>query len=86
MRFRRRTDVLWRTADSYLVVSTVAGEGLQATGPAPEIWHGLGEWITIDDLSADLAERHGADSEQVRRDVTAFIDQLIDEGYVESDG
>lgn len=86
MKVRRRPDVLWRTAEGYLVVSTVDGEALQAAGPAPEIWKGLGDWITVDDLSHDLAERHGAEPDQVRSDVAAFVDELISEGYVESDG
>lgn len=86
MRVRRRADLLWRTAEGYLVVSTVDGEALQAAGPAPEIWLGLGDWITTDDLSSDLAQRHGADPDLVRGDVAAFVQELIAEGYVESDG
>ncbi|MGA9275460.1 PqqD family protein [Ilumatobacter sp.] len=82
---RQRADVLWRSVDGYLAISTVAGEALEAAGPAAEIWDLLAEPFTIDDLSARLASRHGADLEQVRSDVSSFVRQLIDDGYVERD-
>lgn len=80
---RRRRDVLWRSVDGYLAASTVAGTALEATGPAADIWNLLDDWITIDELSGELATRHGADFDQVRADVATFVDRLIDDGYAE---
>jgi hypothetical protein len=80
---RRRRDVLWRSVDGYLAVSTVGGEALAATGPAAAIWELLDGWTTIEELSGELAERHDADLDQVRADVAAFVDRLIDGGYAE---
>jgi hypothetical protein len=80
---RRRRDVLWRSVDGYLAVSTVGGEALEASGPAADIWELLDDWTTIDDVSGELARRHGADVEVVRSDVAVFVERLIDHGYVE---
>jgi hypothetical protein len=81
---RRRRDVLWRSVDGYLAVSTVDGEAMAATGPAAAIWQLLDDWTTIDELSGELADRHGADVDRVRADVTVFVDRLIDGGYAET--
>jgi hypothetical protein len=79
----RRSDVLWRSATGFLVVSTVDGEALQAGGPAPEIWERLDRPITIEELCTDLALEHGVEPEQIRADVSPFLEQLIEQGYVE---
>jgi hypothetical protein len=80
---RRRRDVLWRSVDGYLAVSTVGGEALAASGPAAAIWELLDDWTTIEELSGQLATRHGADLDEVRSDVAAFVGRLIDGGYAE---
>jgi hypothetical protein len=77
--------VLWRSVDGYLALSTVGGQALEAAGPAADIWRLLHDWTTIEDLSGELARRHGEDLDQVRTDVAAFVDRLIAEAYVEPD-
>ena len=79
----RRSDLLWRCAPGFLVVSTVDGEALRAEGPAPAIWERLRRPIAFDDLCDELAHEHGVEAEQVRADVSPFLERLIDAGFVE---
>jgi hypothetical protein len=79
----RRADVLWRSVPGFLALSTVDGEALQAEGPAPEIWDRLEVPVTFDELCDDLARDHDVDPRQVRADVSPFLDQLVDHGYVD---
>lgn len=79
----RRTDVLWRSAPGFLVVSTIDGEAFTAEGGAAQVWDHLTDPVTVDQLCAELAELHSVGLEQMRADVPPFVDQLIEAGYVE---
>lgn len=52
---------------------------------ALEVWDALGEdWISAAALTEVIAKRHLASADEVAGDMEPFIDQLLDEGLLES--
>lgn len=82
----RRSDLLWRVAPGYLVVTTLEDETREADGPAPEIWRSIDQSISIGGLIASLAETYALAPEQIRDDVIAFLSDLVVAGLVKVDG
>jgi hypothetical protein len=85
MRWRRATEVLWRTAPGYLVLAGVDGRIVEVDGPGGDIWSRLCSWVTEEELIADLARRYGADERIVAADVQSLLHELHGRSYVERD-
>lgn len=81
----RRSDLLWRVAPAYLVVTTLDDEVREAAGPAPEIWQAIDRPISIGGLIALLAEAYALAPEQIRDDVITFLSELVAAGLVKVD-
>lgn len=83
-RWRRRSDVLWRTAPGYLVVGTVDGRTLEVEGPGDEVWALLETWTTERDLVAAMRRRYTAEESTVAADLRSLLDALHEAGHVEA--
>lgn len=86
MRWRRRPEVLWRTAPGYLVLAAVGGTFVEVGGPGADIWLRLADWVDEGDLAATLADDYGADLQIVSPDVHALLEELHGQGYVDREG
>jgi len=85
MRWRRATNVLWRTAPGYLAVATVDGRIAEVDGPGGDIWSRLATWVTEEELIADLARQYGTEARVVAADVRSFLHEFHGQRYVERD-
>jgi hypothetical protein len=74
--------VLWRAVPDYLVLATVEGYVMEATGPAGEVWRALAEWTDEAALARALSRQFGVDEATVSRDVRALLQQLHAHGLV----
>ena len=86
MRWRRSTEVLWRTAPGYLALATVDGRTVEVGGAGAEIWVRLADWTTEEDLTATLARAYGAELQVVSPDVRSLLHELHAQGYVDRSG
>jgi len=83
-RWRRVPDLLWRRSlDAVLVLAPDADEPHTLAGTGPEVWDLLASPVSLGDLAAGLAARHGADPAIVEADVTALLDRLAALGVLE---
>ena len=83
-RWRRVPDLLWRRSlDAVLVLAPDADEPLTLAGTGPEVWELLASPVSLGDLVAGLAARHGADPVIVEADVTALLGRLTALGVLE---
>ena len=83
MRWRRGTQVLWRTAPGYLVLATVDGRTVEVGGAGAEVWVRLAEWTTEEHLTATLARAYETEPRIVSPDVRSLLHELHAQGYVD---
>jgi hypothetical protein len=75
---------LWRrTGAGVVVLGAAATRPTFVTGPAAEAWDLLMERQTVDELAANLADRHATATDVVRRDLVAVIEAWERDGAVE---
>jgi hypothetical protein len=68
--------------DGVVVLSVRAGSYFGFNRVASEIWTMLAEPCRVGELFSTLADRHDVDEEIVARDVTPFLDTLIEHRLV----
>lgn len=85
MRWRRSPRVLWRTAPGYLVLATLDGRTAEVGGSGCDVWAGLADWITEEELTAALARQYRAEERVVSADVRPLLQELHAQGYVDRD-
>jgi hypothetical protein len=68
--------------DEVVMLSVRAGAYFGLNGIGSEIWHMLREPRRVGDLCDELAQRYEADTDTLTRDVTLFLQALIERGLV----
>ena len=63
-----------------LLLDTASGHYFSLDPIGTEIWQQLTDGRGVDEIAADVAERHGAEVSRVRRDVLDLIDELRQAG------
>jgi hypothetical protein len=84
-RYRRRPDLLSRTAPGVVVLARVDGTSVTLTGSGASVWALLDEARTVGDLAADLAAIYHADPSQIADDIEPLLTELVQSGYVDAD-
>lgn len=82
MRWRRSTQILWRSAPSYLALARVDGGHIEIRGPGDVVWELLEHEIDYRSLVDELARRFQADVEVVELDLRKLLLDLEREQYV----
>jgi hypothetical protein len=83
-RYCRRPDILWRRSlDTVLCLPPDGVEPVTLAGSGPEIWDLLQTAHSLDELAAELADRHRADPEVVAADVRPVFERLAALGVIE---
>jgi Coenzyme PQQ synthesis protein D (PqqD) len=85
--YRRRADVPWRRSlNAVLCLPPGAPEPVTLAGTRPEVWDLLEHPCALDELAAELAQRHGIDAQIdaqiVARGVKPLLDHLAALGLV----
>ena len=76
-RWQRNPAALWRRSlDGVVLLAPAADEPVVLRGGGPAVWDRLGAPITLDALVFKLSGAHGADEDEVGRDVRSLIDLL----------
>ena len=84
-RFRRRPDVLTRTAPEFVALARPDGHNVTLAGPAAALWLLLEEPGTAHDLARSLAARYDADTERIVADIAPVLERLQVDEYVATD-
>jgi hypothetical protein len=66
-----------RTADGFVLLNTQTGEILGANAIGARVWTLLESGYTTEGVSQTIASECGANPDQVHRDVSAFISELV---------
>lgn len=66
-----------------VVLSLNAGAYFDLNPVATEIWDMLSQPCRVSEIFGSLSERHGVDGETLTRDVTLFLQNLIEERLVQ---
>jgi hypothetical protein len=82
--FRRSPRAIWRSSTSFLVAAVPPRPPTRVSGSAARVWDLLAEPITVDALVARLAETVAVPVTQLRTDVDALINQLVDLDLIEA--
>ena len=83
-RWHRNPAALWRRSlDGVVVLAPGADEPIVLRGGGPAVWERLAEPITLGELVEDIAGTHGADEDEVERDVRSLLDLLAVSGAAE---
>lgn len=83
---RGTSHVETEVADQIMMMSIEQGKYYALEGTAKAIWQRLTEPTTIGDLVAGLVEDYDVDPAQCQADVTAFLQDMIENGLVEDHG
>jgi Coenzyme PQQ synthesis protein D (PqqD) len=79
----RADDVVWRVVGEELVVLELATSTyLTLNGTARQLWEGLTEGATAEDLVEMLVDRYGIPKEHAVEDVQSFLAALTDRGLL----
>ena len=82
--YRRRPDVPWRrSVDAVLCLPPGAPEPVTLAGSGPEVWDLLQTPNSLDELVAELSDRHPGDPEVVAADVRSVLERLAALGVIE---
>jgi len=72
-------DVVWREAgDELVVLELTTTTYLTLNGTAKQLWLGLLDGATVDELVGTLSGRFGISAEQARADTESFVSALSD--------
>ncbi len=79
----RFDDVVWRSVDDELVIFELSTTNyLSLNGTARELWLGLSDGASEDDLVTLLKEKYQIPHEQARTDAKLFLSDLLDRGLL----
>lgn len=80
---KRRGDLAWRSIDGQVVGLDLQAScyfSVNATGAL--LWERLGEEVGLEELVQLVVETYVIDADQARRDVTAFLAALLEQGLL----
>jgi hypothetical protein len=84
--YRRRADLLVRTAPGFVAICRRDGHNVSLTGTGAAVWELLDRGRTVNDLVVSLASVYDADGVAIAGDVAPLLQRLVDEGFVTVDG
>lgn len=80
---RRHPESVWRAAPGFLAVARPGTEILTVSGPAADLWELLEHDTTLPLAASELARRHEAPVDVVRRDLEPLWDRLLAGGFID---
>lgn len=84
-RFRATERVAAREVDSDLVLLDLEeGSFFVSRGTGPRIWELLAGGSSVDEIAQLVAERYGLEVSEAKRDVEAFVQELLEKRFLES--
>jgi hypothetical protein len=79
----RAPDVLWRELPGEVILLGPTHElPLAVVGSTAAVWSLLTTPRTLDELASELARTYELDPDDIRSDVAATVDRLVDEGLL----
>ena len=84
-RYRRRSDVLMRTAPDFVALARPEGANVSLAGPAAALWSLLEEPATAQELAHRLATGYDADVARIAVDIAPVLERLRVDDYLTAD-
>jgi hypothetical protein len=84
-RLRRASDSAWRRVDEEVAIISMEANRIRLLNPVGSfVWERC-DGATIDELVTEVCKIYQIDTATARRDVTAFVDDLIERGLVRTE-